>query len=384
MMKKGVVLLMLMSLLSVVAAVSTSTSPPAPTPSDKLFFELWKNMREIGNGTQDANKVFNQSAFIRSCTSKEAPPSVDFVLGASALIVAMLIALAAMAGYGLNIPHLTAFAKNELGELIFTFVLISMVFTYLKTFPLIFGVSVFDVVIDYNLAILARLAGSAAAIISSFLFLSFLQALFLPLSLIGRSITILLGPALRPVMDLVVWAVRGILASYGMWVAHLILFCMFKEWFFTFFLCFAFMFRIFPLTRGFGNALIAVILALIIAYPFMFYLDKKILDTEQNPRLSFMPLKLPSILSKLSNSGVAKAFVLLFTALIIFITAGMAVLAYIAGTFVIACFKVTVKTMFIYSLVLPAINAFVTLTFAREMAKHLGSDLAVGHLLRLI
>ncbi len=356
-------------------------------PAVQLLKQHVEQSQQVPEAVNTSVDILKKSGFLDQCKAETGNNEIMAATLALLLLISAVLGLAYMFGSFLNSPVLIAFVKNEIPEAIISVILMGLIAFILKAFPVIFGVDVFASVLEYNMNVLLRLAGSAGAIISAYMLLSSAQTLFLPIGMLGKSITLQLGPAMKPLFDGIITVLRVILVSYGMWVTHLILFCMIKRWFFTIFLPIAFFLRIVPPTRGIGNALIAIVLAFLIAYPFMFYLDSKIFNDDMarnaNKDLTWMPVDVISNLYR-NMTAVKFGFTMFFFFILFMTTGGASFFATLGLAILNASIHQAIKLTFIYSVVIPVINIYVTLTFAREIAKHLGTELSIAPLVRLI
>ena len=355
-------------------------------PAQQLLQQHIIESEQSREAIESSVEILNSSGFLEQCEVESGSEEIGKITVVLLLLMVSLIALAYMLGNFLNSPIIIAFVKNEIPEIGMSIMLLVFINFIITSSSSILGVDIFSMVLEYNLKILTKLAGSAGALMSAFLLLSTAQTLFLPIGTLGKSITLHLGPAIKPLFDGIIITLRIILASYGMWVTHLVLFCIVKKWFFTVFFPIAFLLRMVPLTRGLGNALIAIILAFLIAYPFMFYLDSKIFDDDMKSERWENTSDLILILGNIyKEMGFVEFGFTAFFIFILFMTTGAgALFATIGIGILILSIKQAIKLTFIYSIILPIINIYVTLTFAREIAKHLGTDLNIAPLVRLI
>ncbi len=79
-----------------------------------------------------------------------------------------------------------------------------------------------------------------------------------------------LGPVLKPVVDMLGFAMQLLSVGLGEWVIHLIMLCMIKKWAWTFFIPLGMILRAIPPLRGAGDAIMALFFSFAIMYPFMF------------------------------------------------------------------------------------------------------------------
>ncbi len=189
-----------------------------------------------------------------------------------------------------------------------------------------------------------------------------------------------LGPVLKPLIDMIGMALQFLSVGIGEWMMHIILLCMIRKWMWTLFIPLAMLFRAFPHTRGAGEALFALGVALAVIYPFMF-----ILDYEVHLLLSENLVDPDEALAGfLQSSGIVG--VLASVVMIMFLMAGAFIPFFLGGALNLA-FQLINNAVYyvaIMSFFLPFINIFITLTAAREIAKIFNVDVNFMSFLRII
>jgi len=361
----------------------TTTFAPQHLDINQSLSHIWQNLDTLPPSLQSSTEAIASSSFLNMCdeSSYNALPTWT----AAVLLITILIALAYMLGTAFNLPQFISFAKEEINELFFNVLLITFLFFFINAFQSSFEHDPFEVVTAYNVQMLSAIAGSIGSLTGSYVFLTAFQRInftYFPKTL-GNPISIRLDLAFKPIFDSLLSSLRLLLVSYGIWMTHLVLFCIIKKWFLHVFIPLALVLRVLPWTRPVGNALLSISLGLVLIYPFMFYINAKIYNTEtlENGLLGgpFMFIK---TLFKEHTFG---AFLFSFTFLVLFRALGFITFIYSFLLSLLAHIMfVTVKIIFIYSLVLPIINIYTTFTFIREVGKWLGTELSVTALLRLI
>lgn len=191
--------------------------------------------------------------------------------------------------------------------------------------------------------------------------------------------TFQLGPVLKPLIDLLGMILQLLFVAAGEWVLHLVMLCAIKKWTWSFFIPLALLIRSFPLTRGGGDALLALFLAFAFFYPLMF-----LVDAESYRVMSIYLTNSEDILSSFVGGSVLGAImIVLLTGMLL----GGVFIPFMLNAALVVAFELVKKAVFyivIMSLVLPFINIFVTLTAARETAKFFGVDVNFMAFMRLI
>ncbi|HLD59538.1 MAG TPA: hypothetical protein VI912_00975 [Candidatus Bilamarchaeaceae archaeon] len=197
-----------------------------------------------------------------------------------------------------------------------------------------------------------------------------------------------LGPALKPIIDILGMSMNLLSIGVGEWVLHLFTLCLIKKWTFSLFLPLGMLLRAFPQTRAGGEAIFVLGFALAVIYPFMFvvtYEVHKIMkgsilgnEWDSSSRESIMD-------SFVDSSGLFKVGIMLVS--FVFLSAGafMPVFVEAGLTLVFELVKAAVYYIVILSLFMPFLNIFVTLTVAKEFGKGFGGvDINYMAVVRLI
>jgi len=189
-----------------------------------------------------------------------------------------------------------------------------------------------------------------------------------------------LGVALKPFIDIISMGMQALTLALGEWLTHIALLCFIKKWSWTILIPISIFVRSFPPTRQVGEALFALVIALMIFYPFMFivtYETHKLLSPYLVDTLS----EVQKMATKTGIFGVG-AMVLAVAML-----GGGAVVPIIGGIAVMGAYdlmKNVVYYVVIMSILMPFFTIFVTLTAAREIAKAGGVDVNYMSFLKII
>ncbi len=196
----------------------------------------------------------------------------------------------------------------------------------------------------------------------------------------------------KPFMDALNIILRALIMAIGSWQIKEVLLCFAKREMLAVFMPVGILLRSFPFTRKAGGAMIAVALAFYFVYPIMLNINKIIVYThygvyDSQGTLGNLDAHMEKFWDSMSLRGLptfkwfgimAIAALLLNSTIVATLTISLVIpmLLYVAEEVVYA--------VLIASIVLPAINIFVVLTFTRESAKYLGVDLNLGTLMQLI
>jgi hypothetical protein len=189
-----------------------------------------------------------------------------------------------------------------------------------------------------------------------------------------------LGPVLKPLIDIVGMALNFLSLGIGEWMLHIVLLCLIKKWTWALFVPVAIFMRTFPQTRGAGEALFAIVIALSIVYPFMFIATY---ETHKIMKGNLVDSK-SAIGNFIQKSGIlAVAGSVLVT---MFLAAGVFFPFFVGMALNIAfeLIRNAVYYVIIMSLLLPFLNIFVTLTAARETAKFFNVDISFMSFIKIV
>lgn len=312
-------------------------------------------------------------------------------------IVAMATALMYMAGHFFQLPGVLALAKQEINEIIMTTLIAIFTLSIIGFFSFpndffgssaFFGPGLFQKATDYSYKMLHKISEISAVLISANIALNSIYTLSFYLGPINMAMSVQLGPVLRPLIDGVSFSLQFLITSYGEWAVFVFIFDFIQKWFLPFFLPIGIFLRAFPHTRIGGNAIIGISLALSTIYPLMFYLDSKIFDA-QFPTTgtffhktgTFFQNAISAYINVIGLGGTAAAMfglgiIYLQPALI----AGIALCMYLFISMLVD----VLHLVMIFSILLPILNIFTTLAFAREIAKVFGTEINISAFAKLI
>ncbi len=395
-MKKPVAFLALFLLLALSANIYAQGAPaPSDYTTDPYYNMQYDDQSKLANAGQkeiDALKTDPKIGFVM-----DAIPSASTIAMRDSLvsntfimlfIMAMIIGMMYMAGNFLQIPNVIALAKQEINEWIASAFIGVMFLAFIaSSVPIsqaVLGTDVFNGATLYSYKVLDKMSTVSSVLMTANIALNSIYTLYIPFGPVRRAMTIQLGPALRPMIDMVSFTLQFLITSYGEWLVFIFIFGFIKAWFIPFFFPLGLFLRSFPHTRGGGNTLIALSLALSIVYPAMFYLDMAIFDKQFPPGSSigtYFAKAVLEIWTTLSVGGVAALFLVLSP-------------IYISGFFISALLILsrmfwdmmidTINLVVIFSILLPILNIFITISFAREVSKALGTEINLSAFAKLI
>jgi hypothetical protein len=365
-----------------------STQAPDEPP---VYQQVWENFRNP-NTPQELNYEFY--ALADQYGTCDAAPSAqllgqEFVANSGLVLLLMTFAtgILYMAGSFLNDPKTTATAKAELYEILLGALIVVAFYVYFVSAAAvqgIFGIDLFTAATDYSKAMLYRTSNYLSFMTLSNIALNMLYTIYVPLGPIRMNVSFQLGPALRPAVDVVSYSAQFLVTAYGEWAVFSFLFCFIKKWMLSLFFPAGLLLRAFPQTRGGGNVLIALAIALCTLYPLLFYIDYNIF----NDRYGADPSSIPSMFFKTVQG--------FFTDMdITAVITGVAVAVLLNAPFwtmiATTITKLALETVFdvigflvVFSLVLPIFNIFITITFAREISRLLGTEISLAAFTKLI
>jgi len=189
-----------------------------------------------------------------------------------------------------------------------------------------------------------------------------------------------LGPVLRPLIDVVGTSLQFLSLGMSEWLLHIVTLCLIKKWVYVLFIPIAMLLRSFPYTRPAGEALFALAFALALFYPIMFLFDYEVHKVMKNTITDAKG----AMSSFIHKSGILNVFGAVL--IVMFLMAGVFVLFFLGGALSLALELVrgSVYYIVIMSVLLPALNIFVTLTAAKETARFFNVDVNFLSFLKVI
>lgn len=191
------------------------------------------------------------------------------------------------------------------------------------------------------------------------------------------------GAVIRPLIDGIGSSASLLSLAMGEWLANLNLLCFIRGVVMPMFFPIGLLLRTVPQLRGGGNALIAFSFSLFIIYPMMLTINYEAYRLRYGDLAYGTPVQ-NAIASFFANSGLGDLAITAIAVKLITGTTLGAVFIFSAAMVFIETLKDMIYTVFILSLFLGLVNVFVTLTFAKELARFLGTEINVSAFIKLI
>ncbi|MEM4272683.1 MAG: hypothetical protein QXH30_03760 [Candidatus Bilamarchaeaceae archaeon] len=302
------------------------------------------------------------------------------------LLVSSGIAMFYMVGKFLDAPPLIAIARNEMLEALNTALITVLFFAFL----LFAGNTVlgspygaFDSAMDYSAIMIHKISKDMFWLSALNTLLHMLYAAPLRIGVLYHAIRFNLGGLLKPFVDGVGTMASLLSFALGEWIANINVLCFIKKFVPTILLPIGIIFRSLPQTRGGGNALIALSVALFVVYPLMIYMNyeayKSYFGTVES-RSNIQEITTSfSLTSGMGALLVGFIWLRSVTGMLLGVPFLMGILAT-----VIDVYADVLYTVFVLSIFLPLLNIFVTLTVARELAKYFGTEINISAFVKLI
>lgn len=309
-------------------------------------------------------------------------------------------------GTVLQFPQLLNFVKAELNEIILSVLLVVFLASvsgitnqvFINTWGSDIGVRS----VNFSLSMLYKIASDIGALtlFNVLLYSISSTSVIIPSTGFFRfSTSINVGPILKPLITIMGTINQFLVLALSEWVVHVVVLCFIQRWLLSLFLPLGVMMRIIPQTRGGGNALIAIAFSFFFFYPLMFTIDYEIFNMHYDPQQRCTQITdIPQKQQCLENSGRSSIPVIIndFKSQLGSTTIFMIAVALLMGSIFVPFLLSTIYSMIFYmvsdaiyvvlvfSIVLPILNIFLTLTFAREISKFLGTDINLAAFVRLL
>jgi len=376
---------MLFLLLIASSLFAEEYTPPAGT----FDYSQGVTMEDV---VQQRESEWLESAF--SQNSFCAPVKSSFELFIPALVAILVIITSTIVLYMLgsvfDSPVLSALAKQEGYEILLT-VIIFVVFFAISglTQSLVNGVyggseGFMGQSVEYSKTMILKVSkdGASLGIFNMLLYMYYTAPIRLGKSTYA-GISFNLGAVLRPIIDAVGTSVTLLSVAMGEWLANLSILCFIKRVMMPVFFPIGLLLRSVPQLRGGGNALIAFSFALFIIYPMMLSVNYEIYKMQYGNSSYGLPVQsaVYRFISEFGFAGIAVALlgIKLITGNIL---GHLMVIS--AATVLLETLADIVYTVFILSLFLGLLNVFVTLTFAKELSRFMGTEINLSAFIKLI
>jgi hypothetical protein len=306
------------------------------------------------------------------------------------VVIALAVTLVYMMGSVFDSPMLAALAKQEGYEILLTILIFVGFFAVSGLLNnAVLGLQggsggLMGSAADYSKTMVIKISKDVGslAIFNTFLYMFYSAPIkFGKAAYAGVSFN--MGAVLRPVIDGIGIASNLLSVALGEWLANLGLLCFIKRVAVPVMLPIGLLLRSVPQLRGGGNALIAFAFALFIVYPAMLAFNYEAYLIKYGATTQGLPIQ-NAVAYFISQFGVLGGAALLLGVKVITGTGLGALLLVSAAMVFLETISDMVYTVFVMSFFLALLNIFVTLTFAKELAKFLGTEINVGAFVRLI
>jgi hypothetical protein len=341
-----------------------------------------------------------------------------------AIVISFLIvSLAYMAGSFFGDQDLVFWAKNELFQTAAVALMLAILFVFFSFLDTMFlpgatantsggaldlgggapGGNIMVKVMTYNQNLFLLLQSEFTGLLFLQVVASGLVESALRIMPGGSGFTLNIGSFFAPISHFVGYGLNFI--GIALWAVQLQAFIVIfaNQYMFRIFLPLGIVFRSFPFTRGVGGALIAIAIGFYVVYPLTFVINMELAE-KHYPGISqplFDPMTLPFVqifnanvfdLSKgdFFGSGVVLNSINIVAYIVKFVLSSITnavVLSFrLLGTLFVGSgmLEEIFYTIIAYTMVLPLINVFITLTFIRELASLFGADVNLQSVTRLI
>jgi len=359
----------------------------APQPADTLT-------QDVGNSVEQnewtlLNEMYSTTGPNGVCGSSGVwnlfGPSITMLL-----VICLAITLVYLLGSLFDSPVLSALAKQEGYEILLTVVIFVGFFSTWGIMNNLVGTFGADDTLmgsasQYSKIMIIKIAKDTTAlgIFNTILYMYHSAPLKFGTSMYS-GVSFNLGPVTRPFIDGIGSSASLLSIAMGEWLANLSLLCFINSVMIPVLLPVGLMLRSVPQLRGGGNALIAFAFALFVVYPMMISINYEAYKLRYGAYSvgATSPIQ-DSVTHFIAESGFGS--LALIAAGIKIVTGKIGLLFWLATISIfIATLKDVIYTVFVLSFFLGLINIFVTLTFARELSRFLGTEINMSAFVKLI
>ncbi len=325
-----------------------------------------------------------------TCAPDEGPLDLAGPSAIALLVIGVGLAIFYMAASFFNSPQMLAMAKQEGFEFIHTLIIVVLFLSFLSFAQGLLGVhgvgpiDVYSKAMEYCVVMVQKITGDMfwLGFFNNIVYLVYSSPL--RIGILHQAVHFNLGGILKPMVDGLGTMASLLSFAMGEWIVQLILLCLIKKHMLTVFLPIGILLKTFPQTRGGGNAIIAIAIALSIIYPMMVLMNYQAYQYRYGQMDAVSGIG--EILSDWTISGgtLATAAVSLFLLKGLLKTLpGIILLSWLVTVF-FDLYADVIYTVFVLSIFLPLLNIFVTFTFARELAKYFGTEINIAAFTKLI
>jgi hypothetical protein len=325
-----------------------------------------------------------------TCDATTDPLDITIPAAIILLIITAGLAIFYMAGNFFKSPEIIAMSKQEAFELIHTALIVILFFLFYAIVQNIMGVAsvgpedVYDKAMEYSMIMVQKITKDMfwLAIFNTFIYMLYSAPLRMGGAL-HMAIHFNLGGILKPLVDGVGTMASLLSFAMGEWIVNLIILCYIKKYMLSLILPIGILLKAFPQTRGGGNALIALSIAFFLFYPFMLVVNYQAYQNEYGvlPERSGVESIISDFLGSMGMATVAIYGIFLLG--MVKTIPGIIALSWVI-TNIFDLYTDVVYTVFVLSVFLPLVNIFVTLTFARELAKYFGTEINIAAFAKMV
>ncbi len=365
--------------------------PPEPATSTDVDDSIDELHIASEGAADNAEQMLDDIGITQdTCDAPSEPLDTTVPAAIVLLIITAGLAIFYMAGNFLNSPQIIAMSKQEAFELVHTALIVILFFAFYVLVQDIMGVAsvgpenVYDKAMEYSMIMVQKITKDMfwLAIFNTFIYMLYSA----PLKMGGAlhmAIHFNLGGILKPLVDGVGTMASLLSFAMGEWIVNLILLCYIKKYMLSLILPIGILLKAFPQTRGGGNALIAISIAFFLIYPFMLVVNYQAYQNEYGvlPERSGVESIISDFLGSMGLITVSIYGIFLLG--MVKTIPGIIALSWVI-TNVFDLYTDVVYTVFVLSIFLPLLNIFITLTFARELAKYFGTEINIAAFSKLV
>lgn len=365
--------------------------PPEPATSTDVDDSIDELHIASEGAADNAEQMLDDIGITQdTCDAPSEPLDTTVPAAIVLLIITAGLAIFYMAGNFLNSPQIIAMSKQEAFELVHTALIVILFFAFYILVQDIMGVAsvgpenVYDKAMEYSMIMVQKITKDMfwLAIFNTFIYMLYSA----PLKMGGAlhmAIHFNLGGILKPLVDGVGTMASLLSFAMGEWIVNLILLCYIKKYMLSLILPIGILLKAFPQTRGGGNALIAISIAFFLIYPFMLVVNYQAYQNEYGvlPERSGVESIISDFLGSMGLITVSIYGIFLLG--MVKTIPGIIALSWVI-TNVFDLYTDVVYTVFVLSIFLPLLNIFITLTFARELAKYFGTEINIAAFSKLV
>lgn len=376
-MKRLMILLLALPLLLAQAGAATQ-----PASQGNIAYD-------VGNALEAKESAWLQD-LSGSCAPGYDPASVFGNAALMLVVVSLAVAVLYMLGTLFDSPMLSALAKQEAYEILLTVMIFIGFFSIWGLISnTVLGTHGTDggfmgVANNYSKIMILKISKdtSSLGLFNTALYMYYTAPLRFGKTLYS-GISLNFGAVLRPIIDGIGSSASLLSVAMGEWLANINLLCFIRGVMMPMLFPLGLLLRSVPQLRGGGNALIAFSFALFIIYPMMLTINYEAYRLRYGDFAYGTPVQ-NAIASFFAQSGFGDvALATIAIKLMTGTTLGSLFIVSAVMVF-IETIKDIIYTVFILSFFLGLVNIFVTLTFAKELARFLGTEINVSAFIKLI